>query len=151
MTRKTTPACHLHDKFTARHPGACPLGPKNTIQDHLRALLEREAGHPLDLTRRWPLDRPTRQAIRTLAHQLGLRPWTVRRHAKGSRWLAGPCVRDKVQRWTQWASCLESLIERDVHEARINALAARQRAATTLNGRAATEAREAALRHHLED
>ncbi|MET8630273.1 hypothetical protein ABZW30_42315 [Kitasatospora sp. NPDC004669] len=153
MTRKAVQrgTCPLHTKYTARNPGACPITQQSTIQHHLRALLDREAGQPLDPTRRPPLDRPTRRAIRTLASRMDLHPRTLRRHARGTRWPAGAHVRAVVDRWVRAEFCLDQIIERETREARLDALAARQRAAATLNTRASNEARHAALRHHLGD
>ncbi|GAA2775663.1 hypothetical protein [Kitasatospora cinereorecta] len=150
MTRKNAPTatCPLHDKYTAKKPGACPLGPQTTIQNHLLALLEHEAGQPIDLTRRWR-HRPTRRALRTLAHRIGPRPHTLYRHAKGSRWPAGAYVRNVVDRCARNEFCLERLIEADVYNAQVDARAARRRSAATIRGKADAQAREEALRRRL--
>ncbi|MFC5889724.1 hypothetical protein [Kitasatospora aburaviensis] len=152
MTQKNPPKaiCPLHNKYTTKNPGACPLGPQTTIQDHLLALLEREAGQPVDLTRRWWPHRPTRRALRSLARQMHLSPRTLRRHARGSRWPAGAYVRAVVDCWVRDAFCLERLVEADVYNARIDARAARRRAAATIRGMAEAQAREEALRRRLE-
>lgn len=126
MTRKTTQqeTCPLHTKYTARNPGACPITQHSTIQDHLRALLDREAGQPLDPTRHWPHDRATRRAIRSLAGRMDLRPRTLRRHARGTRWPAGAHGRAVVDRWVRAEFCLDRIVEREAREARLDALAA---------------------------
>ncbi|MFF7459689.1 hypothetical protein [Kitasatospora sp. NPDC008115] len=151
MARKETrqETCPLHTKYTTRNPGACPLTQHSTIQDHILALLKHHTDQPLDL-RRWPPHRPTRRAIRTLAHHTGLHPRTLRRHAGGTRWAADPHTRALVDLWARETFCVDRIIAREARDARFDALAARRRAAATLQGQLEAEARRAALRRYLD-
>ncbi|MFD5433774.1 hypothetical protein ACFWJ4_16685 [Kitasatospora sp. NPDC127067] len=131
MTTRTCPAvCRDHTDLTTRHRGCCPVEAYGTVREQLLALLgEHLDGQPLCLERGLRLDKATVQAVRRLAFWLDVRPGTVWRHARGTRWPASARLRRAVGYRLRQEFCVVELIEQEARRAKEAVWDARRRAA----------------------